>query len=420
MASPLDRLDGVGWARLSHAYGRAGDVPGFLRALLSTDAEARRKGLGDLQWTICHQGSRYRASAPAVPFLFDVLEAPGTQDRAPLIDLLASLAVGYQEWHVPLGFDPFAAFAEGEVPWQEIDPDELRATDPEEEDDHDPGLLNLLWEKDAYEAVLRRVYVFQELTNDGDRGVRIAAAKALAWFPAAGGASAPLLRRIAREGADPDERANATLGLGILGHVLRDDSDATWMRGELAPDRPELVRLAAAISLGVLLGPAIPGEALTVLLEAVQDLAATTAMGATIPWHWLGLGAHASAVLRHVRPEPTAANLAALGRAAERVAEPMGGPDLFAALLGVVFPDRGAIPTRMVPPSGFPQVDPARLTAEQAEALRAIGRAPVWNREPFHDGRLMDVGLEFRLPWDPKRYRALLEDLDAQGRPPTS
>ncbi|WP_165232632.1 HEAT repeat domain-containing protein [Aquisphaera insulae] len=412
MGGLLDGLDDVDWGRLSHAYGRAGDVPGFLRALASPDPEGRRKGLGDLRWTICHQGSRYRASAPAVPFLFEVLEAPGTQDRAAIVGLLASLAVGYQEWHVPLGFDPDGAFVEAGRLGQESDLDEIRAAEPDEdEDDGDPGRLNL-WEKDTYEAVLSRVDVFRRLAADEDRDVRLAAVKALAWFPAAGEASLALVRGVAREQADPDERANAIFCLGILGHVLHDDSDASRMGAELSPDRPAAVRIAAAISMGVLLGREIPDEALAVLLDAAQDLDATDAAGKPIPWHWLGLGGHASAVIRHVRPAATAPTLAALSRASEKVTEPMGGAELFAALLSVVFPDGDAIPTRMVPPSGFPQVDPMRLTRAQAEALRAIGRAPVWRKEPFFYGRLMDVGLEFHLPWDPKRYRELVEAVE--------
>jgi hypothetical protein len=58
MGARLDRLDDIDWGRLTHAYGRADDVPEYIRALLSPDAAARRKALGGLHATICHQGSR--------------------------------------------------------------------------------------------------------------------------------------------------------------------------------------------------------------------------------------------------------------------------------------------------------------------------------------------------------------------------
>src|SRR5262245_2127363 len=98
----LEGLDRVDWGRLTHAYGCADDVPCRIRALASDDTEGRRTAWNDLRATICHQGARYRASAPAVPFLFELLEAPGAQDKGALIGLLEGLAVGYAEWHVPL------------------------------------------------------------------------------------------------------------------------------------------------------------------------------------------------------------------------------------------------------------------------------------------------------------------------------
>ena len=35
----------------------------------------------------------------------------------------------------------------------------------------------------------------------------------------------------------------------------------------------------------------------------------------------------------------------------------------------------------------------------------------VWQTEPYHYGGLMDVGLEYGLPWQPDKYRALLEEV---------
>jgi hypothetical protein len=50
-------------------YGPAEDVPGRIRALCGDDAQARQEALQSLSNSIFHQGSRYQASAYAVPFL---------------------------------------------------------------------------------------------------------------------------------------------------------------------------------------------------------------------------------------------------------------------------------------------------------------------------------------------------------------
>jgi hypothetical protein len=91
----LETLDTIDWSSLHHAYGEASDVPGFLRALLSEDEEEREIALNrDLFHTIWHQGTIYEASAYAVPFLFELLQAPQTSDKASIAYLLALLADG--------------------------------------------------------------------------------------------------------------------------------------------------------------------------------------------------------------------------------------------------------------------------------------------------------------------------------------
>ena len=101
MRSPAE-LDAVGWARLGHAYGTAGDVPDLLRAL-ATDAHER--ALDALYGNIFHQGSRYEATAHAVPFLLGLVADPSTPARADLVLFLGALAIGYDEAHLPSGVD---------------------------------------------------------------------------------------------------------------------------------------------------------------------------------------------------------------------------------------------------------------------------------------------------------------------------
>ena len=99
----LEGLDRVNWARLNHAYGSAADVPDQIRALRSPDTEARAQALWQLYGNIFHQGSRFEATSYAVPFLLEILAAPGTLDRAQLLELLAAIAIGYDESWLPTG-----------------------------------------------------------------------------------------------------------------------------------------------------------------------------------------------------------------------------------------------------------------------------------------------------------------------------
>nr|BFE61152.1 hypothetical protein GCM10020063_056780 [Dactylosporangium thailandense] len=96
MPGMLTELDAVAWPELTHAYGEADDVPDLLRRLAAGDEEA----LHALYGNIWHQGTVYEATAPAVPFLIEVLDAPGA-DAAGVLHLLASIAEGssYLEVH---------------------------------------------------------------------------------------------------------------------------------------------------------------------------------------------------------------------------------------------------------------------------------------------------------------------------------
>ncbi|WP_326669056.1 HEAT repeat domain-containing protein [Streptomyces sp. NBC_01257] len=86
-------IDAIDWASLEHAYGPADDVPALLRAAASPDAEARGEAVDELFSSLCHQGSVYSATAPAVRFVARLaLEGPG--HRLPLLWLLHGAADG--------------------------------------------------------------------------------------------------------------------------------------------------------------------------------------------------------------------------------------------------------------------------------------------------------------------------------------
>jgi hypothetical protein len=97
----LDGLDSIDWASLRHAYGSAGDVPGLIRALASSDDEQRKQAVYELFGNIWHQGTVYPATAAAVPYLYELLSAPGIPAKSDIAGLLASIAAGsgYLEVH---------------------------------------------------------------------------------------------------------------------------------------------------------------------------------------------------------------------------------------------------------------------------------------------------------------------------------
>ncbi|MFC7482440.1 hypothetical protein ACFQX7_23875 [Luedemannella flava] len=161
----LDGLDAVHWAGLKHAHGDATDVPGQLRDLRSLDPEARRQARWALHSNIFHQGLRFEATAPAVPFLLELLADPATPERAELIDLLVTIAIGYSELWLPDGLSI-----------QELSPGPARA---------------------AYDEVRKGLPLFRALAAESDEALRTAAAYSLAWFPDDAAGSVPVLAEVA-------------------------------------------------------------------------------------------------------------------------------------------------------------------------------------------------------------------------------
>ncbi len=400
----LEGLDRVNWARLTHAYGPASNTPDHIRGLASSRPKERKETRQALYATIFHQGTRYPATAPAVPFLFKLLDDPATPEKGEIVRLLVHLAVGYPERFLPRGIDPAAAFADA-APAAPASDDDSPAADAH-------------WGRQAYEAVRRRAGRFRALAGDPDAKTRKAAVFALAWFPAAARKSVPVVRRAARGPGRPDERANAILYLGILGRHLGSSADASWLEEQLGPDRPYAVRVTAAISLGVLRGRDLPVEALGVLLAAVQDTDRDAKAGPRVAWEFGSLICHACEVLRSLALAPKEPALSALCRAAETVQPYWPSLTILRTLLELVFRDRQGVRYVRDPdaPDGRRRRyrDPARLTAAQRRALEAIVRGPHWKpgSQVFgpHEEELYCRGL----PADPDKLRRLLagEQLD--------
>ncbi|MCL3999162.1 hypothetical protein M4438_37715, partial [Streptomyces lavenduligriseus] len=194
----LAGLDDVDWAALSHAYGSAEDVPGRIRALCGTDDQARQKALQNLFNSIFHQGSRYEASAHAVPFLARIAVAGPPAAREGTMWLLTRLAVDWHdEYDLTTGINTAgwrAAAAEHspdkELPWYE---EQLAAATDEDQRTMLREIRDWVaagnspdarWSAlRGYDAVLAELPGLLALLDDADPHIRTRIAYLLAWFP---------------------------------------------------------------------------------------------------------------------------------------------------------------------------------------------------------------------------------------------
>ncbi len=268
----LESLDSVDWAGLTHAYGRADDVPGQIRGLCSAEPDLREKALHSLYGNIFHQGTRYEASSYAVPFLLELLADPAT-DRVTILVLLSHLAVGYGEAYLPSGY-PIAEHRAAAAGGDTLLADSRTYTSEDGEDDDwgddarlfqymesldeaDADRLHAHVELMAYDAVRAGLPLVRTLLRGEDVQVRTAAAYLLGWYPQEGPASLPTLIRTVPDG-EPAVAATALVSIGLLATVVVVTGAPLAVLSvlEAALDDPrDVVRWGAAVGLARLRGP---------------------------------------------------------------------------------------------------------------------------------------------------------------------
>ncbi|BBH68737.1 hypothetical protein ACTI_54220 [Actinoplanes sp. OR16] len=250
----IERLDDVDWAGLVHAYGPADDVPDLIRGLLSENADKREESRDGLISAIVHQGTRYSASAPAVPFLLAILADSTTPDRGELVSFLEYLATG-----------------------QDSDP-EWDRFDVEEE----IGGLGRI----VYDAVAEGIPLFIELLADDDAEVAIPAARALAVFPEHAAVIAPALARAAAVIDAPVPLT--TTALLALGVTAPDASPYADLLDRRLTDSDNAIRQAAALTATRLRGN--PTQSPEALAAPPRILARSLADTPFSTWHNYLLG----------------------------------------------------------------------------------------------------------------------------------
>ena len=104
----LSGLDEIDWSAVSDAYGPATKISALLRALISVNPDHRNFACQFLYQTIWHQGNVFSATAAAIPFLYNLLEAEGPHDKKAIAGLLALIAEG-QPPFLHCAADPQAA-----------------------------------------------------------------------------------------------------------------------------------------------------------------------------------------------------------------------------------------------------------------------------------------------------------------------
>ncbi|GAB3152636.1 hypothetical protein GCM10027290_43620 [Micromonospora sonneratiae] len=237
----IEALGEVDWTGLTHAYGSADDVPDLIRGLLSPDPKQRSETRHELYSCIAHQGTRYAASAPAVPFLLALAADPATPDRSSLIDFLEFMATGNRRQ------------------WTRYPIADERAQGPSF------GLA-------TYDAVAKGIPLFVTLLEDSDAELAVPAAQILAVYPEHAQHTAPALDRAAADDDAPVAVVTAALlALGTVAPVGSSAHDGLFLRR--LGDSDGTVRWAAALATARLRRPTLLAEALVELCQWADHLA---------------------------------------------------------------------------------------------------------------------------------------------------
>jgi len=397
----LEGLSVVAWAELEHAYGSAADVPDLIRALRAADPAVRKKARWRLYGNIFHQGTRYEASAYAVPFLIELLADPATPGRSEILGLLTSLAIGYDESWLPDPF-PVASYRQRAVGGEQVlqaapapsgdEDDDSRYQYWESLDEQDQDRMFAHVELSVYDAVRAGVPLYRTLLVDESPSVRRAAAYALAWFSEDALATISPLASAASDPRAPIA-ATALVALGLIGAA--GPTAARIVHDALTDDR-DLVRWGAAVAHARLHGPAAdPAVAAELLAWTGGD----NPVYQEIPYLDGNVSGLAGLALRQLGDAHAAAAFEALLIRIPAVNGPESLPIVGEALRRA-FPDgRLTEGTRL-----------ADLDTRQQRLLQTLADSPGtwgWGQAPVF-GNFIGLVLAYGLPYNPEAMRTFV------------
>jgi hypothetical protein len=365
----LENLDLIPWKKVRYTYGSAAKVPVLLRGLASADESVRREALHHLHGEICDQGSRWEATALAVPFLFELVLDPATRDREDLVLFLVLLAFGDESEFLPFGMTP----GEEPRPWTAA-------------------------ERAAYDAVAERITSLVPLVRETEP-LRLAAAYALAWFPRSTAGAAGDVRRAYDASTDETTRATLLIALAMLSlHVSDKDEVVTLLRHVHGGEGSAILRSSAAAGL-VLLGAKDDDVVQTIVAALIEGAAGNTKM----PWNDGDFDGYLALLLPFAARGREAAVAAMLIDAladARTVAPVLAKLEITRALLAVV-----------VPSAGY-----RALSDLQRRALKAILEHGRWVRNGPAVVNFGMMGNGYGLPSDLDDFRSFVEAAEASAR----
>lgn len=380
----LERLQTVDWNALTHAYGAAADVPDLLRALADPDRQVRKDAYWELYGNIFHQGTRYPATAPAVPFLLELLGDPATPDRHEILLLVTHLVTG----QFSVAADPVMYAGE---------------SDARGGDDEYPGIL-----RDVYRAAEAGLSLFVDLVQHAETAaVRGAAAFLLACLWTHAGTIVPVLRRQLGRETSAAGRASLAFALGRLQGAGGPEPELVRLH---TSDPAPVVRLLAAVGLARAAGPEVSPAVVDTLIAAVEDPDSVPGYD-DLPCGERDLAGDIGYVLRTLPPalgrRALPALCAALGRA-----EDFGTAGLVEAMLAFAFGEPRAVPEDRDEDAdpdeddegGAPTIDPTALTDDQRRVLTVMAET----HELWTIGNLFFVLRSYGVPTRREELAALL------------
>jgi len=378
----LQGLDKIDWNNLEHAYGNASDVPDLLRDLISKDPETQENALWELYGNIYHQGTRYEATVYAIPFIFQLIKAPDTPQKADLIRFTIDLALGYPEAFLPKGTNV--------EDWK--DDVAYLKSELAEEDDGNENYLD--WYKhidayiDCYKAVLKEVPTYIQCLNDKDEMVRLNAIFALAWFREEAKTSISKVRELLKKETDPKLIASILITLSMLGAYLNDTSDHNIFKQYIHEKYTFLINVSAAISIINILQEDTEKEILDFLISNLEKINQLEISPVSFPWNDGDLVGYVADVLKFFGVESPETIVPAFCKILKTLSG-FRAFNLINALFWIVFPD-------------IPDGDEwtfKELNKYQKQVLRAItANINTWRSEELNYENLSLLLKDFKLP----------------------
>lgn len=264
----LKGLPDVDWNRLQHAYGAAEDLPALIFGLTSDDPELWVTAMDGLYQTICHQGSVYPATAPAIPFLLELLNHQKIRCRGSILQFLGETARTRSSWAARAEFSFYAEQKNSES-FQAKLAEELESI------------------KKTREAIWNGFDQYLELMNSPSPQIRVMVPYTLTQLTLNGNAEIPedlrnhsprqlIIQRLNEQLAEePHDLVRATL-IFALGRIAAQEPglvpslEACFNNPSSSP----AVRFSAAICLSDL-APALSESVLELFLDAYQNKKAT-------------------------------------------------------------------------------------------------------------------------------------------------